>query len=154
MQQERLDIEEKYSSLQEAAAGKTKKLKRVWTMLMQSKSEVMGNFLNPLSHSATPCFLKIPICMLCHLYYVIFWVFCNCLHLASHTCHFEILLDTVSYFIYVSMLMFCRLLFFVHNLSVISHSLPVLMLSTVTNTHARTHARTHAHTHTHTHPQS
>ncbi|KAI0232495.1 Kinesin-like protein KIF3A [Lamellibrachia satsuma] len=39
-EQERLDIEEKYSSLQEAAAGKTKKLKRVWTMLMQSKSEI------------------------------------------------------------------------------------------------------------------
>ena len=39
-QQERLDIEEKYSSLQEEVAGKTKKLKRVWTMLMQAKSEV------------------------------------------------------------------------------------------------------------------
>ena len=40
MQQERLDIEEKYSTLQEEVAGKTKKLKKVWTMLMQAKSEV------------------------------------------------------------------------------------------------------------------
>lgn len=40
LQQERLDIEEKYSSLQDEVAGKTKKLKRVWTMLMQAKSEV------------------------------------------------------------------------------------------------------------------
>ncbi|XP_005105009.1 kinesin-like protein KIF3A isoform X4 [Aplysia californica] len=39
-EQERLDIEEKYSSLQEEVAGKTKKLKRVWTMLMQAKSEI------------------------------------------------------------------------------------------------------------------
>ena len=39
-QQERLDIEEKYSTLQEEVAGKTKKLKKVWTMLMQAKSEV------------------------------------------------------------------------------------------------------------------
>lgn len=39
-QQERLDIEEKYSSLQEEVAGKTKKLKKVWTMYMQAKSEV------------------------------------------------------------------------------------------------------------------
>jgi len=40
VQQERLDIEEKYSSLQEEVAGKTKKLKKVWTMYMQAKSEV------------------------------------------------------------------------------------------------------------------
>lgn len=40
MQQERLDIEEKYSSLQEEAAGKTKKLKKVWNMLMSAKSEM------------------------------------------------------------------------------------------------------------------
>ena len=40
LQQERVDIEEKYSSLQDEVAGKTKKLKRVWTMLMQAKSEV------------------------------------------------------------------------------------------------------------------
>ena len=40
LQQERLDIEEKYSTLQEEVAGKTKKLKKVWTMLMQAKSEV------------------------------------------------------------------------------------------------------------------
>lgn len=39
-QQERLDIEEKYTSLQEEAQGKTKKLKKVWTMLMAAKSEV------------------------------------------------------------------------------------------------------------------
>ena len=40
LQQERLDIEEKYTSLQEEIQGKTKKLKKVWTMLMQAKSEV------------------------------------------------------------------------------------------------------------------
>ena len=39
-EQVRLDIEEKYSNLQEEVAGKTKKLKKVWTMLMQAKSEV------------------------------------------------------------------------------------------------------------------
>ncbi|GFN81582.1 kinesin-like protein [Plakobranchus ocellatus] len=39
-EQERLDIEEKYTSLQDEVAGKTKKLKRVWTMLMQAKSEI------------------------------------------------------------------------------------------------------------------
>ena len=39
-EQERLDIEEKYSNLQEEVNGKTKKLKKVWTMLMQAKSEV------------------------------------------------------------------------------------------------------------------
>ncbi|KAK3728942.1 hypothetical protein QZH41_016806 [Actinostola sp. cb2023] len=38
--QERVDIEEKYASLQEEAAGKTKKLKKVWTMLMSAKSEM------------------------------------------------------------------------------------------------------------------
>nr|AUN27681.1 kinesin-like protein KIF3A [Phascolosoma esculenta] len=37
---ERVDIEEKYSSLQEEATGKTRKLKKVWTMLMQAKSEM------------------------------------------------------------------------------------------------------------------
>ena len=42
MQQERLDIEERYSSLQDEVAGKTKKLKKVWTMLMQAKSEVQS----------------------------------------------------------------------------------------------------------------
>ena len=41
VQQERLDIEEKYSSLQEEVAGKTKKLKRIWTMYVQAKSEVL-----------------------------------------------------------------------------------------------------------------
>ena len=39
-QAERLDIEEKYSSLQEEIAGKTKKLKKVWTLYTQAKSEV------------------------------------------------------------------------------------------------------------------
>ena len=39
-EQERMDIEEKYSNLQEEVNGKTKKLKKVWTMLMQAKSEV------------------------------------------------------------------------------------------------------------------
>lgn len=42
-QQERLDIEEKYTSLQEEAQGKTKKLKKVWTMLMAAKSEVSAS---------------------------------------------------------------------------------------------------------------
>ncbi|XP_015190874.1 PREDICTED: kinesin-like protein KIF3A [Polistes dominula] len=37
---ERIDIEEKYSSLQEEAAGKTKKLARVYTMLMSVKAEL------------------------------------------------------------------------------------------------------------------
>ncbi|XP_041703309.1 kinesin-like protein KIF3A isoform X2 [Coregonus clupeaformis] len=37
---ERLDVEEKYTSLQEEAQGKTKKLKKVWTMLMAAKSEM------------------------------------------------------------------------------------------------------------------
>ncbi|ESP00097.1 hypothetical protein LOTGIDRAFT_213295 [Lottia gigantea] len=39
-EQERLDIEEQYSNLQEEITGKTKKLKKVWTMLMQAKSEI------------------------------------------------------------------------------------------------------------------
>ncbi|XP_043280889.1 kinesin-like protein KIF3A isoform X2 [Venturia canescens] len=38
---ERIDIEEKYSSLQEEAAGKTKKLSRVYTMLMSAKAELL-----------------------------------------------------------------------------------------------------------------
>lgn len=37
---ERIDIEEKYSSLQEEAAGKTKKLARVQTMLLSFKAEL------------------------------------------------------------------------------------------------------------------
>ena len=37
---EEKDIEEKYASLQEEAVGKTKKLKKVWSMLMSAKSEV------------------------------------------------------------------------------------------------------------------
>uniref|UniRef100_A0A8C5NBY3 Kinesin-like protein n=1 Tax=Gouania willdenowi TaxID=441366 RepID=A0A8C5NBY3_GOUWI len=39
-EKERLDIEEQYTSLQEEAQGKTKKLKKVWTMLMAAKSEM------------------------------------------------------------------------------------------------------------------
>lgn len=39
-EQERINIEEKYASLQEEAAGKTKKLKKVWSMLMSAKSEM------------------------------------------------------------------------------------------------------------------
>lgn len=37
---ERLDIEEKYASLQEEALGKTKRLKHVWKQLQQAKDEV------------------------------------------------------------------------------------------------------------------
>ena len=36
---ERLDVEEKYSSLQEEAGGKTRKLKKVWTMLTAAKGK-------------------------------------------------------------------------------------------------------------------
>ena len=34
---ERMDIEEKYSTLQEEVAGKTRKLKKVWSMLTAAK---------------------------------------------------------------------------------------------------------------------
>ena len=37
---ERMDIEEKYSSLQEEAQGKTKKLKKVWNMYQGAKAEL------------------------------------------------------------------------------------------------------------------
>jgi predicted DNA-binding ArsR family transcriptional regulator len=40
MQAELIDIEERYSSLQEEAAGKTKKLKKVFGMLMSAKAEL------------------------------------------------------------------------------------------------------------------
>ena len=40
MEAERIDIEEKYKSLDDEAKGKTKKLKKVWTLLMSAKSEV------------------------------------------------------------------------------------------------------------------
>lgn len=51
LQQERIDIEEKYANLQEEAAGKTKKLKKVWSMLMSAKSEVCTlNHNHPRSH--------------------------------------------------------------------------------------------------------
>ena len=43
-QAEKIDIEEKYANLKEEAAGKTKKLKKVWTMLMNAKSEVSVTF--------------------------------------------------------------------------------------------------------------
>ena len=36
---ERLDIEEKYSTLQEEVSGKTRKLKKVWSMLTTAKGE-------------------------------------------------------------------------------------------------------------------
>ena len=36
---ERLDIEEKYSTLQEEVAGKTRKLKKVWSMLTAAKGK-------------------------------------------------------------------------------------------------------------------
>ena len=38
---ERLDVEEKYSSLQEEAAGKTRKLKKVWGMYQSAKAELV-----------------------------------------------------------------------------------------------------------------
>ena len=37
---ERLDVEEKYSSLQEEAAGKTRKLKKVWGVYQGAKAEL------------------------------------------------------------------------------------------------------------------
>lgn len=37
---ERLDIEERYSSLQEEAAGKQKKLKKVWSLLQGVRAEM------------------------------------------------------------------------------------------------------------------
>lgn len=40
VQAERIDLEERYTSLQEEAAGKTRKLKKVWTLLMAAKSEL------------------------------------------------------------------------------------------------------------------
>ncbi|ELT90430.1 hypothetical protein CAPTEDRAFT_154669 [Capitella teleta] len=39
-EKEALNIEERYSTLQDEITGKTRKLKKVWTMLMQAKSEV------------------------------------------------------------------------------------------------------------------
>ena len=37
---EKLDIEERYASLQEEATGKTKRLKEVWKQFQQTKDEV------------------------------------------------------------------------------------------------------------------
>lgn len=37
---ERIDMEERYSSLQEEVQGKTRKLRKVWTLLHTSKSEM------------------------------------------------------------------------------------------------------------------
>jgi len=65
MQQERLDIEEKYSSLQEEVAGKTKKLKKVWTMYMQAKSEVTHFIMWPLQYRIFSLF-----CFCCLLFKV------------------------------------------------------------------------------------
>ena len=39
-QAERLDIEERYSSLQEEAVGKTKKLRKVWQLLLEARCEL------------------------------------------------------------------------------------------------------------------
>lgn len=64
---ERLDIEEKYNSLQEEAVGKTKKLKKVWNMLNATKSEI-----EDLHHVSTSravyenliCFIRPWVCLL------------------------------------------------------------------------------------------
>uniref|UniRef100_A0A2K5NTZ1 Kinesin-like protein n=1 Tax=Cercocebus atys TaxID=9531 RepID=A0A2K5NTZ1_CERAT len=48
-EQERLDIERKYTSLQEEAQGKTKKLKKVWTMLLDL-SYIFMDFLLTQEH--------------------------------------------------------------------------------------------------------
>lgn len=45
---EKLDIEEKYASLQEEAAGKTKRLKEVWKQFQQTKDEVFLLNMPPL----------------------------------------------------------------------------------------------------------
>lgn len=37
---ERIDLEERYSSLQEEVQGKTRKLRKVWTLLQSSKGEI------------------------------------------------------------------------------------------------------------------
>ena len=55
-QAEKIDIEEKYANLKEEAVGKSKKLKKVWNMLMSAKSEVcldhcLLNYLYSLSTS-------------------------------------------------------------------------------------------------------
>jgi len=39
-QAERIDLEERYSSLQEEVQGKTRKLRKVWNLLHSAKSEV------------------------------------------------------------------------------------------------------------------
>lgn len=43
---EKLNIEEKYATLQEEAAGKTKILKEVWKQFQQTKEEVCGCMYN------------------------------------------------------------------------------------------------------------
>jgi kinesin family protein 3/17 len=40
LQAERIDMEEKYSSLQEEATGKTKKLRKCWSMLANARAEL------------------------------------------------------------------------------------------------------------------
>lgn len=43
---EKLDIEERYASLQEEATGKTKRLKEVWKQFQQTKDEVCLIFVH------------------------------------------------------------------------------------------------------------
>ena len=45
---ERLDIEEKYSSLQEEVAGKTRKLKKVWSMYSTAKGNKCALYIEYL----------------------------------------------------------------------------------------------------------
>ena len=52
-----VDIEEKYASLKEEAVGKSKKLKKVWNMLMSAKSEVISIRLS--SYSVNYSFFQI-----------------------------------------------------------------------------------------------
>ena len=51
---ERVDIEEKYSSLQDEAAGKTRKLKKVWSMLQSAKSELADLQVTQSGHCSLP----------------------------------------------------------------------------------------------------
>ena len=71
---ERLDIEEKYSTLQEEVAGKTRKLKKVWSMLTTAKGE--NQYLIPISKSTGNSSCIILFSFLPHLIKYIF-VFLN-----------------------------------------------------------------------------
>lgn len=53
---EKLDIEEKYANLQDEAAGKSRKLKKVWTMLQSAKSELSDLQVNKNSRNLSQCF--------------------------------------------------------------------------------------------------